>query len=224
MTGALPSTAADVVAAFDVDGTLTTTDTFVPFLRSVAGQLGFAMAAASLAPLAALHLLGRNQRDEIKERLVHATLHDRSLAEVTELGSQHGRRIERRWLRRDTLARLRWHQREGHRVVFVSASLRPYLDPLGAALGVEAVLCTELDVATDALTGDVVTGDLRGPNCRGPAKRDRLLAWAGGVKPAELWAYGDSAGDDDLLALADHPVRVGRRTYVAAVPLEGVDR
>ena len=25
---------------------------------------------------------------------------------------------------------------------------------------------------------------------------------------AELWAYGDSSGDDELLALADHPLRV----------------
>jgi HAD superfamily hydrolase (TIGR01490 family) len=211
--------AVEVVAAFDVDGTLTTTDTFVPFLRSVAGHVGFAAAAASLAPLALLHLLGRDQRDEIKSRLVHATLHDRPLDEVTRLGSEHGRRIERRWLRRDTLARLRWHQREGHRVVLVSASLRPYLDPLGSSLGVDAVLCTELDVA-----GAVVTGHLAGANCRGPAKRDRLLAWAGGTKPAELWAYGNSAGDDDLLAMADHPVRIRRAAYVGAVPLEGVDR
>jgi phosphoserine phosphatase len=27
----------------------------------------------------------------------------------------------------------------------------------------------------------------------------------------ELWAYGDSAGDEELLALADHPTWVGRR-------------
>jgi HAD superfamily hydrolase (TIGR01490 family) len=210
----------DVVAAFDVDGTLTTTDTFAPFLRAVAGQVGFAVAAASLAPLALVHALGRDQRDEIKERLVHATLHDRPLAEVSRLGSEHGRRIERRWLRADTLGRLRWHQREGHRVVLVSASLRPYLEPLGASLGVDAVLCTELDVAG----GGTVTGRLAGANCRGPVKRDRLLAWAGGRKPRELWAYGDSAGDDDLLALADHPVRIRRKAYIAAVPLEGVDR
>jgi len=29
--------------------------------------------------------------------------------------------------------------------------------------------------------------------------------------PFELWAYGDSAGDEELLALADHPTWVGRR-------------
>ena len=43
----------------------------------------------------------------------------------------------------------------------------------------------------------------------------RLRAWAAqrfGVDvPFELWAYGDSACDDELLALADHPTWVGRR-------------
>ena len=34
----------------------------------------------------------------------------------------------------------------------------------------------------------------------------RLQAWLGGGA-VELWAYGDSAGDDELLAAADHPHR-----------------
>ena len=29
--------------------------------------------------------------------------------------------------------------------------------------------------------------------------------------PVELWAYGDSAGDRELLADADHPHKIGRR-------------
>ena len=36
---------------------------------------------------------------------------------------------------------------------------------------------------------------------------------------AVVWAYGDSAGDDALLARADHPVRVGREHVVSPNPL-----
>jgi phosphoserine phosphatase len=34
-----------------------------------------------------------------------------------------------------------------------------------------------------------------------------------------LWAYGDSAGDAELLAMADHAVRVDR-VVIDAVPAE----
>lgn len=210
----------DVVAAFDVDGTLTTTDTFVPFVRAVAGPWRSAAVAVEVAPLALAVAAGRASRDDLKARVVHGTLGGRAVATLRAVGEQHARRIERGWLRGDTTARLRWHQREGHRTVLVSASLRYYLEPLARSLGIDQVLCT--DLAVDG-TGDRVTGELAGGNCRGQVKADRLLALLGGP-PAELWAYGDSAGDDQLLALAQHPVRVGPKTYVAGVPLPGVDR
>ena len=56
---------ADTVAAFDFDGTLSTRDNFVPFLRRVAGTTAVtrAMATSSAAtrPLAAHHV-GRATR------------------------------------------------------------------------------------------------------------------------------------------------------------------
>jgi phosphatidylglycerophosphatase C len=118
-------------------------------------------------------------------------------------------------LRPDVLARLRWHQAEGHRTVLVSAGLRAYLAPLAARLGVDHVICTDLAVAADGR----LTGGLAGGNCRGPAKAQRLAAWLeAAAAPGPLWAYGDSAGDADLLALADHPLRVARRLLVPAAP------
>ena len=49
-----------------------------------------------------------------------------------------------------------------------------------------------------------------GGNCRGAEKARRLRAYLHS-DDVELWAYGDSAGDTELLAMADHPVRVGAR-------------
>jgi phosphatidylglycerophosphatase C len=119
-------------------------------------------------------------------------------------------------LRPDTLGRLRWHQERGHRTVLVSASLRPYLEPLGAELAVDAVLCTDAEVLDGRYTGR-----LEGPNCRAGEKVVRLQAWleASGLTGARLWAYGDSRGDREMLASADHPVWVEAAT-VPVVPLE----
>jgi len=70
------------------------------------------------------------------------------------------------------------------------------------------VLCSKLTVNDDGR----VTGTLIGGNCRGPAKLQRIREHFG-PDGYELWAYGDSAGDDEMLAAADHPVRVDRRGH-----------
>ena len=41
-------------------------------------------------------------------------------------------------------------------------------------------------------------------------KAARLRHWLDGA-PAEVWAYGDSRGDRELLAMADHPVLIRGR-------------
>ncbi len=38
-----------------------------------------------------------------------------------------------------------------------------------------------------------------------------------GLMDAELWAYGDSASDDEFLAMAVHPVRVDK-VWIAPEP------
>lgn len=200
----------EVVAAFDVDGTLTRRDTLGPFLVRACGPGRVARAGARHAVRLGRVAVGWGDRDAAKAALLATLLAGRSEADVERAGQRHASAVLARGLRPDTTARLAWHRRQGHTVVLVSASLRCYLDPLGRALGVDAVLCTELEV-----DGGVLTGRLQGPNCRGQAKVDRLLAWAG-RRPAELWAYGDSAGDRELLALADHAERVGRSPLPAS--------
>ena len=70
-------------------------------------------------------------------------------------------------------------------------------------LGPDHVISCSLETDPAGL----VTGRLLGGNVRGPEKANRLRAWLGGDS-VELWAYGDSSGDDELLAMADHPTRV----------------
>jgi phosphatidylglycerophosphatase C len=55
-----------------------------------------------------------------------------------------------------------------------------------------------------------LTGRLDGPNVRAGQKA-LLLKEVLGPGPVELWAYGDSAGDREMLAMADHPTLVPHR-------------
>ena len=201
----MTATRRPVVAAFDVDGTLTTRDCVVPFLYRARGLLaGLALARH---PLGVARALAHRDRDSIKA-LACTAFAGMQGEEVDVLGAAFAREIERRWLRPDTLARLGRHRELGHAVVLVSASLDPYLVPFGSTIGAAGVVCTELERDPNG----VLTGQLVGPNCRGPEKVRRLEMWLSASRMADavVWAYGNSAGDDALLARADHPVRVGR--------------
>jgi phosphatidylglycerophosphatase C len=196
------------VAAFDVDGTLTTRDSVMPFLRSVCG---FSTVAAAFLrhPLHTAGSLVRRDRDAMKAIAI-SSLRGLGRDEVWARGEQFADDVLPRWLRADTLARLQWHKDQGHRMVFVSASLRPYLDPLAASLGVEAVLCCEVAVDDGRLTGEI-----DGANCRGPEKQRRIEAWLASQglarRDVDLWAYGDSSGDRPLLEAADVATWVRRK-------------
>ena len=195
-----------VVAAFDVDGTLTTEDCVVPFLRLAAGRrLPLALLRRPL-PLATA--LARRDRDRLKE-LACTALMGMDAAELERLGASFAREFASRRLRDDTTARLRRHRELGHAVILASASLEAYLVPLGAELGVDGVVCTRLEVAPDGR----LTGRLDGANCRGAEKGRRVHEWLAeaGLADAELWAYGDSPGDAEMLQLAAHPVWVRDR-------------
>ena len=197
------------VAAFDVDGTLTRRDCVVPFLRRVRSTVPTALTMLRRPRRLAAALLHRD-RDELKALATGAVFTGRSYAALAVLAESFAADVHRDWMRGDTLATLRDHQRRGHTVVLVSASYGLYLRPLAALLGVAHVIGTEVDVdAAGYCTGRLVDG-----NCRGPAKVVRLHRWMenamGGRARTELWAYGDSSGDRELIADADHG------TWVAA--------
>jgi phosphatidylglycerophosphatase C len=192
-----------VVAAFDVDGTLTSRDCVTPFLRRAAGARLWTQLLRH--PIALGASLVCRDRDRLK-KLACGALGGRDGAELDRLGAAFAREVAADWLRDDTVARLRRHRELGHRVVLASASLDAYLLPLGEQLAVDGVLCTVLERGTDGR----LTGRLVGENCRGAEKARRVREWLDetGLADAELWAYGDSEGDTELLALATHPHRV----------------
>ena len=193
-----------VVAAFDVDKTLTTRDCVIPFLRRVGGS-AFVLRLLGRGPQLVL-AIARRRRDHVKSIATRAAVRGKAVAIVDDQAHRFAEDVWSTRMRPDTVSRLRWHLDRDHRVVLVSASFRNYLEPLARRLGAHAVLATEL-----AVENGVCTGELLGPNCRAEVKAERLRGWVReqGFTDVEIWAYGDSAGDRQLLALADHATLVG---------------
>ncbi len=189
-----------IVAAFDFDGTLTYTDSFLPFLHAVVGGPRFARHMAELAPILLAYKRGRLSNDEAKQRVLARFLADQELAFLEQAAQRFVQRRLPYLLRRRALRRLAWHRQQNHRCILVSASLELYLKPWADSMGFTEVLGSRLELAE---TGRV-TGRLLGRNCHSEEKTRRLAELLGERSGYRLYAYGDSVGDHALLAYADH--------------------
>lgn len=194
------------IAAFDFDGTLRPGDSLLPFLQTVVSRRRLARAVAGAWRELALLPAGGVRRDRAKEAVLRRALAGIPVEILDDACTAYARRLETE-LRPDVVARARWHADQGHEVIIVSASPERYLVPLAERLGFVAVLATRLEERDGRLTGRLV-----GANVRGPEKVRRLGEWLVG-EPVCLWAYGDSAGDTELLSGAD------RATWVTRAPL-----
>jgi phosphatidylglycerophosphatase C len=200
-----PGVTATGVAAFDFDGTLVPGDSLPRFLSRLLGRAGFARALLLALPgMAAAYR--RAGRDGSKAVLLERSLAGVDAAAARRSGEVFGQALAGR-VRPDMAARLAWHADQGHTLVLVSASLDVYLEPFARRFGFDHVIATALEVGADGR----LTGRLAGPNVRAEQKAIRLAE----VVPAQatVWAYGNSAGDREMLAMADFPamVRRGRR-------------
>jgi len=206
-----------VVAAFDVDMTLTLRDCVVPYLRRVSSWRIGPRLLVAIVPLGWAGL--RRDRDRLKALATRVVMTGLTRQELEDHAENYAQVIIDKWLRPDTVQRLQWHRQQGHQVVLVSASYASYLRPLGLYLGCAGVLACEVSFDdSDRCTGQLVNG-----NCRGSEKERRLKSWMveQGLAAADTYAYGDSAGDTHLLAMATWPTKVGKKS-ISPIPSVGL--
>lgn len=189
------------IAAFDFDGTLTYGDSLLPFLRFAVGRRRFWTMSPALVVAWLRYRIGRTDRSGAKEALLRRYLGGWSIERLQAAGKRFSSEVLPRLVAPSAMDRLRAHERAGHGVVIISASLELYLNPWAEAhIRDGVVLGTRLREDEG-----LVTGVLDGLNCVGPEKVQRLVEWAGDLDAYYLFAYGDSRGDFDLLSCAQEP-------------------
>jgi len=189
-----------IVATFDFDGTLTHRDTLFPFLRFVSGFLVFSNNLVRVVPSLCRYAIGNIDNQEAKETVLRRFISGKSRHELMGLGKEFADKKISGMVRMDGIERLRWHQRQGHICILVSASLDVYLEHWSRSLNFDGLACSRLDYDAKGRA----TGALRGKNCHGAEKLTRLQELIDDDEVTELYAYGDSRGDRELLAAADH--------------------
>jgi putative phosphoserine phosphatase/1-acylglycerol-3-phosphate O-acyltransferase len=132
--------------------------------------------------------------------------------------SDMGRSLFTGWLAGDVFpearALVRAHQRAGHTVAVVSSATRYQVEPIAADLGIEAVMCTELEVREGAFTGNVVR-----PTCYGEGKARAAKAFAAkhGIQLDESYFYSDSDEDIALLNIVGRPRPINPNRRLRAI-------
>ena len=94
------------------------------------------------------------------------------------------------------------HQAAGHTVAIISAATRYQAEPMARDLGIDHVICTQLEVEEGVFTGGVVR-----PTCHGEGKliAAQALAEREGLDLSQSYFYTDSADDLPLLEEVGRP-------------------
>jgi alcohol-forming fatty acyl-CoA reductase len=197
----------DVLAVFDVDGTLVETNVVEYFLwmrlRSQPIEEWPAFMARMLREAPRWLFLERRSRAEF-QRSFYREYDGLDYEVMKRLGREALDAVTLRRIYPEGMRRIREHKRAGHRVLLLTGALDVVVEPLAELLEVE-VDCAHLLVRDGRLTGD-----LESPPPAGEARGALLEEYAGsnGVVLSESFAYADSLSDLPMLELVATPVAV----------------
>ena len=180
--------------AFDFDGTLTTRDTLIAFIRYACGTPRFLLGFLLHAPLLVLMKLRLYSNGKAKQRLFSWFFRGMPI-ETFDALCQSFASTHRHLRSPETVRLLQQALSEGSEVLVVSASIDNWVQPFFPAV---TVLGTQIEVIDGRLSGRFLT-----PNCYGQEKVRRILALHPDRSAYRITAYGDSRGDRELLAFAD---------------------
>ena len=196
------------LAVFDLDGTLSRADTFGPF---VLGLLRRHPLRALRLPLLIVPCIGYGlrlvSRGGLKGAVMHLLFGGLPREAVDAWAAQYASLVVPDRMFAEAVAALRNHLASGDQVVLLSASPDLYVPHIGAALGVNQTVCTEVRWKDQRLDGR-----LAGPNRRDQEKLrvlERLKQQHAGLS---VIAYGNSGAD------LPHMFRCEQAVYVNPSP------
>jgi len=109
------------------------------------------------------------------------------------------------------------HHEMGHTVAIISSATRYQAEPLANDMGIEHVVCTQLDVKDGVFTGNVIR-----PTCYGEGKASagRKLAEEHGLDLEQSYFYTDSHEDLPLLEVVGKPRPINPNRQLAQIAKE----
>lgn len=186
------------LALFDFDGTLTRKDSFIEFIFFSRGTLKAVLGLIILSPIIVSMKVKLLSRSRAKEIMFSYYFKGMEISEFTRLGMAFVDEALNSIVRPSALKRLNEHRTAGDRIIVVTASAYEWVKPWTNKIGVELI-------ATKwAKHSGRLTGKLEGRNCNGEEKVKRLREVVSPESFEAIYAYGDTSGDQAMLAIATH--------------------
>lgn len=185
------------LALFDFDGTITDREMLPAFVRFAVPPSRLRLWSWLLAPWVIGYRLGWVSGVSIRRKIAWFGFRRMSAADYRAAGERFAREALPSVLRPQAMARIAWHRARGDTVVVVSGAWDVYLEPWCREHGLE-LICSSLETLDGRLTGRYA-----GAQCVGAEKARRVREQYVRSSFDVVHAYGDTAEDAELLALAD---------------------
>jgi phosphatidylglycerophosphatase C len=187
------------IAFFDFDGTITTKDTLLEFIKFSKGSKRFYLGFLYNAFYLFAYKLKLISNQAAKEKVLQFFFKNTPVHFFNDQCKLFSTAVLPKLIRPKALKELQKLKNENFIVVVVSASPQNWIQPWSSAMKVE-LIASQLEIKDDKITGRIL-----GKNCHGPEKVRRIMEKYVVEDYDEIYAYGDTSGDLPMLKLATQP-------------------
>lgn len=191
------------LALFDFDGTLCTKDSFTGFIFYTLSKRHIFRKGLRILPWIQAYYLKLYPANAMRSKLFSTMFKNMPAKQLEQLGEEYAKKLLHH-LDAKLFEQFMHHQLQGDTVVLVSASIDIYLRPLCSLLNID-LICTEVEIKNGRITGKYAT-----PDCSSVQKKQRISANYQLDQYSNIYAYGNSTEDLDMLSLANHCYMVGQ--------------
>ena len=191
------------IAVFDLDGTITRRDTFLPYMRGWLRRHPRRGSKWTLLGALWRFAAGGRDRGRLKSELIVGLMSGATQAEVAEWSREFVAGLDDRMLFPGALEAIERHRQAGDWLVLLSASVDLYVPRIGARFGFDETICTGIAWRDGRLDGALTT-----PNRRGSEKLRCIESLRTRFPGTSIAAYGNSGSDLPHLRAVERPTLV----------------
>jgi len=187
------------IAFFDFDGTITTKDSLLEFIKFSKGKTGFWIGFLLNSPYLLFYKLKIISNQKAKEKVLAYFFKGTSLSEFEKECTRFASEMLPSIIRPQALHEIEKLKSENTEIVIVSASPENWVSKWANHLQIDTI-ATRLEVIDEKLTGNIFN-----KNCHGEEKVKRITTKYSVADYKIIYAYGDSSGDKPMLSIATKP-------------------
>jgi phosphatidylglycerophosphatase C len=184
------------LAIFDFDGTITSRDSMIEFVRFYRGRFYLFLSFVLQFPWLAGAKLGLVSRENAKKRFLSYHFKGESREHLHRKAAMFAQRVLPGILREKALDQIQFHRQHGHEVVVATASLDFWVEPWTRRMNLPC-LCTQGKFENEKFTGEFLSA-----NCSGEEKLRRIREAYALEGYDMIFGYGDTSEDKPFLRIA----------------------